>query len=53
MQTAVIAKPQTKIFATFFIINMFCSYKVSHGMTKPDKKIEIITIFIEILGEDE
>lgn len=32
----------------------FCGlYKVSHGMTKPDKKIEIITIFIEILGEDE
>ena len=32
---------------------MFRSYKVSHAMTKPDKKIEIITIFIEILGEDE
>lgn len=32
---------------------MFRSYKVSHRMTKPDKKIEIMTIFIEIFSEDE
>lgn len=32
---------------------MFWFCKVSHRVTKPDKKIEIMTIFIEILGEDE